>query len=159
MKTLIVSLLILALSVLGISYAAPVYSTSGYPRYQPSDISRWRGLKYVPGNHGTDNSLTLNAETQQLLSTLAVLAPILGTKALNYVANCVLDDCTAEEEIANDQEISATYTKLMDMLKVMKDLKEKIKEDKKFDMDDRNAQMQQLNAWMSNAIAKDAWKY
>ena len=135
MKWLITSLILYMLCV---SYAAPVYN--GYPQ---TSISQFGA--YVDSLDETAKSQIMQFLAPALADAGLHLVDKLGSKAIKYVADCVIDDCTAQEKKLQltDQRVKAE--RLLAVLQAMENIntaKENLKDKNVKMKDDLNAEMQ-----------------
>ena len=147
MKWLITSLV---LSVLGVSSAAPTAVYNGQP--QISQLGA-----YVDSLDETAKSQLVQLLAPALAGAGMKLVDKLASKAINYVVDCVMDDCTAQDRKLQLTDQQGEVEKLLPILQVMENTtaNKKLKKEKNSRMkDDLNAEMQSFG-WISNPTTKD----
>ena len=131
--------------MLGVSSAAPVYN--GHP--QTSQLGA-----YVDSLDETAKSEVLQFLAPALAGAGKTLVKKVASKAINYVVDCVVRDCTAQEEKLQLMDQRGEAEKLLAVLQAMENIntaKEELKISKM--KDELNAEMQS-DGWIPNPSTK-----
>ena len=124
------------------------------------DISKYHNyyIAYVDSLDETAKSQVIPFLAPALAGAGTLLVNKLASKAIDYVVDCVIDDCSVQEKELQLMDQWGQAEKLLAILQAMQNInttKEKLKTEKNSKMkDDLNAE-KQSDGWISNATTKD----